>query len=162
MTAPSAPPAIVQAVLDRLYAARGVEDRAAETRGLAALAAPDDLSGLDLATGALAEAMARDERILVIGDYDADGATGTALAVRGLRRLGARDVHYLIPDRAREGYGLSAAIVARAATLEPRWILTVDNGINSLEGARAARERGLRLIITDQSVEVCQYCKYCH
>lgn len=71
MTARSAPTAIVEAVLDRLYAARGVGDRAAETRGLAALAVPDTLSGLEQATGALAEAIARGERILVIGDYDA-------------------------------------------------------------------------------------------
>ncbi len=149
MSARATPPAMVDAVLDRLYAARGVWDRAAEMPGLAALVAPDTLSGLDRATEALADAITKGERILVIGDYDADGATGTAAAVRGLRRLGARDVDYLIPDRAREGYGLSTAIVERAARLDPRWIVTVDNGINSLEGAQAARARGLRLIITD-------------
>ena len=149
MSARATPPAMVDAVLDRLYAARGVWDRAAEMPGLAALVAPDTLSGLDRATEALADAITKGERILVIGDYDADGATGTAAAVRGLRRLGARDVDYLIPDRAREGYGLSTAIVERAARLDPHWIVTVDNGINSLEGAQAARARGLRLIITD-------------
>lgn len=149
MSARPTPPAMVEAVLDRLYAARGVWDRAAEMSGLAALVAPDTLSGLDRATEALADALTKGERILVIGDYDADGATGTAAAVRGLRRLGARDVDYLIPDRSREGYGLSPAIVERAARLDPHWIVTVDNGINSLEGAQAARARGLRLIITD-------------
>ncbi|WP_298139160.1 single-stranded-DNA-specific exonuclease RecJ [Acidiferrobacter sp.] len=149
VTASLASHAGVEAVLDRIYAARGVADRRLETRGLAALAAPEALSGLAEATEALAQAIGRGERILVIGDYDADGATGTALAVRGLHRLGARDVHYLIPDRVREGYGLSPAIVERAATFDPHWIMTVDNGINSLDGARAARERGLHLIITD-------------
>lgn len=142
-------PEAVRAVLERVYAARGAPDWAKSEQGLEALAAPDGLQGLETAVEALAGALRNDERILVIGDYDADGATGTALAVRGLRRLGARDVHYLIPDRSREGYGLSPAIVARAAALEPRWIMTVDNGINSLEGAKAAQAIGLRLIVTD-------------
>ncbi len=142
-------PAVVQTVLDRVYAARGARDPAQEAAGLAALAGPDTLSGLEAAAEALAQAIAQGERILVIGDYDADGATGTALAVRGLRRLGARDVGFLIPDRSREGYGLSPAIVTRAAALGPRWIMTVDNGINSLEGAQTAKALGLRLIVTD-------------
>lgn len=142
-------PLAVRAVLERVYAARGAADWAQDERGLEALAGPETLKALEDAVKALAGALARDERILVIGDYDADGATGTALAVRGLRRLGARDVHYLIPDRSREGYGLSPAIVARAAALEPRWIMTVDNGINSLEGAQTAKALGLRLIVTD-------------
>lgn len=80
---------------------------------------------------------------------DADGATGTALAVRGLRLLGAAHVSYLIPDRAKEGYGLTPAIVARAAAFTPSWLMTVDNGINSVEGAAEAERLGMRLIITD-------------
>ncbi len=142
-------PVAVRTVLERVYAVRGAGDGAGDEHGLEALAPPDTLKALAEAVEALAGALARDERILVIGDYDADGATGTALAVRGLRRLGARDVDYLIPDRSREGYGLSPAIVARAAAFEPHWIMTVDNGINSLEGAQAAKARGLRLIVTD-------------
>ena len=80
---------------------------------------------------------------------DADGATGTALAVRGLRLLGAAHVSYLIPDRAKEGYGLTPAIVTRAAAFTPAWLMTVDNGINSVEGAILAERLGMRLIITD-------------
>jgi len=140
---------VVQAVLARLYQARGVSDLNEGERGLNDLLEPSAMLGLAEASEALASAIAQDESILVIGDYDADGATGTALAVKGLRRLGARRVSYLIPDRAREGYGLTCAIVERAAALRPTWVITVDNGINSLEGAALARERGMRLIITD-------------
>ncbi|HUW97740.1 MAG TPA: single-stranded-DNA-specific exonuclease RecJ [Acidiferrobacter sp.] len=140
---------IVTAVLTRLYAARGVFDRHEWEQGLADLLPPHAMLGLDHAAEALAGAIARAETILIVGDYDADGATGTALAVRGLRALGARDVRYLIPDRATEGYGLTAAIVTRAAAFAPTWLLTVDNGINSVEGAQTAKRLGMRLIITD-------------
>ena len=139
---------IVAGVMRRLYAARGVTDFSEFDAGLDRLLAPDML-GLPEAAGALVGAIMQDESILIIGDYDADGATGTALAVRGLARLGARHVSYLIPDRATEGYGLTPAIVARACASRPQWIVTVDNGINSVDGARAAAEAGVRLIITD-------------
>lgn len=150
MSAPGKPStAAVAAVLARLYAARGATDPREAEYGLEALAAPEALLGLEAASAALEGAIRRDESVLVIGDYDADGATGTALAVRGLRRLGARHVDYLIPDRAREGYGLTPAIVARAHGLRPQWLMTVDNGINSGEGVRAARAGGIPVIITD-------------
>nr|MDA8390011.1 DHH family phosphoesterase [Gammaproteobacteria bacterium] len=139
---------IVAAVMHRLYTARGVVDFGEFEASLDRLLAPD-LLGLPEAAQALAGAMAHDESILIIGDYDADGATGTALAMRGLARLGARRLSYLIPDRATEGYGLTPAIVARACMSRPQWIVTVDNGINSIDGARAAKEAGVRLIITD-------------
>ncbi|MHB8254352.1 MAG: single-stranded-DNA-specific exonuclease RecJ [Acidiferrobacter sp.] len=144
---PSEP--VVTGVLARLYAARGVYDLQEWDRSLADLLPPRSMLGLARAAEALAGAIARHEPILVVGDYDADGATGTALAVRGLRQLGARHVHYLIPDRAKEGYGLTPAIVTRAATFAPTWLVTVDNGINSLEGAQTAKQLGMRLIITD-------------
>ncbi len=139
----------VQAVLARLYAARGVADPVAPLEGLANLLDGQPMLGLQRAAEALALAIASRESILVIGDYDADGATGTALAVRGLRLLGATDVSYLIPDRAKEGYGLTPAIVARAAAFMPSWLMTVDNGINSVDGAAEAKRLGMRLIITD-------------
>lgn len=138
-----------RAVLARLYAARGVANLDQARKGLADLLDGESMLGLPQATEALASAIACAERILVIGDYDADGATGTALAVRGLRLLGAENVSYLIPDRAKEGYGLTPAIVARAAALRPSWLMTVDNGINSVDGALEAKRLGMRLIITD-------------
>jgi len=144
-----APNATVAAVLARLYAARGVFGLKECELGLADLLAPHAMLGLARAAEALAGAIARRETILIVGDYDADGATGTALAVRGLRALGACDVRYLIPDRATEGYGLTPAIVMRAAAFAPTWLVTVDNGMNSLEGAHAAKRLGMQLIITD-------------
>ncbi|MHB1567108.1 MAG: single-stranded-DNA-specific exonuclease RecJ [Acidiferrobacter sp.] len=140
---------VVEAVLRRIYAARGVTDAAEFEAGLDRLLAPGALLGLPAAAQALSDAIDAKERICVIGDYDADGATGTALALRGLTRLGATTVDYLIPDRATEGYGLTPAIVDRASRSRPVWLVTVDNGINSVEGADAAARRGMRLIITD-------------
>lgn len=140
---------VVAAVLRRLYAARGVTDDTEFDAGLDALLAPDALLGLAAAAQALAHAIDRCERICIVGDYDADGATGTALALRGLARLGATSLDYLIPDRATEGYGLTPAIVERAARRHPTWLVTVDNGINSVDGAQAAARLGMRLIITD-------------
>lgn len=136
-------------IIQRLYRARGLEDMAEFSMGLADLLPPDTLLGVESAAQALAAAITRGERIVIVGDYDADGATACAVAVRGLRRLGAQDVLYLIPDRAKEGYGLTPAIVARAAALHPQWLITVDNGINSQEGAACAAALGIRLIITD-------------
>ncbi len=140
--------AVVARVMERLYAARGVVDFSEFDAGLERLL-PPKMRGLPEAAALLAGAIEAGEPVLVIGDYDADGATGTALAVRGLRRLGAQDVDFLIPDRATEGYGLTPAIVARACARKPRWIMTVDNGINSLDGAHAAAAAGVGLIITD-------------
>ncbi len=138
-----------QAVLAHLYVARGVTDPLKPPEGLSALLDGQSMLGLQRAAEGLASAIAGAESILVVGDYDADGATGTALAVRGLRLLGAAHVSYLIPDRAKEGYGLTPAIVARAAAFAPSWLMTVDNGINSVEGAELAERLGMRLIITD-------------
>lgn len=143
------PDLVIQGVLKRLYASRGVLDPSEQEYGLADLLPAEPMLGLTRAAQALAHAITANESLLVVGDYDADGATGTALAVRGLSLLGARRVHYLIPDRAREGYGLTEAIVARAAHYTPDWLITVDNGINSIDGARAAKELGIRLIVTD-------------
>src|SRR6185312_12933650 len=100
------------------------------------------------ATELLAAAVARDARIIVAGDYDCDGAAGCAVAVRGLRRLGARNVGYVVPDRAVHGYGLTPALVATMQSA-PDLILTVDNGIASLAGIAAAKARGCGVVVTD-------------
>ncbi len=136
-------------VLRRVYAARGVlcgDD--AELR-LARLLSPDPLGGLAAATALLADAIARDAHIVVVGDFDCDGATGTALAVRGLRLLGARRVGYRVPHRIEHGYGLSPALVASMESLAPDLILTVDSGIACLAGVAAAKARGWKVLITD-------------
>ncbi|WIG55238.1 MAG: Single-stranded-DNA-specific exonuclease RecJ [Rhodanobacteraceae bacterium] len=141
-------PASVHPVLQRVYAARGVTCIDGLGHRLSGLLLPDALGGIGKAVDLLADAIARDRRIVVAGDYDCDGATGCAVAVRGLRMLGARNVGYVVPDRAVHGYGLTPALVA---TLQPApdLIVTVDNGIASLAGVAAAKARGCSVIVTD-------------
>jgi single-stranded-DNA-specific exonuclease len=136
-------------LLRRLYASRRMSAANELDLSLNQLPQPSRLSGMDAMAERLADAIARDLSVLVIGDYDADGATATAVAVRGLRALGLRRVAYLVPNRFEYGYGLTPEIVALAAERKPDLLLTVDNGISALEGAWAARERGMGLLITD-------------
>lgn len=136
-------------LLARVYAARGLVPADLARLRLTELAAPHSLGGLDRACERLAQAIDANRRICIVGDFDCDGATGTAVAVRGLRLLGARNVGYRVPHRAREGYGLSAALVESLASDPPDLIVTVDNGIASHAGVAAARERGIGVIVTD-------------
>src|SRR5690606_15196146 len=114
---------------------------------LDALLPPDALSGIDDAAELLAAHL--DGKILVVGDFDADGATSTALALLGLRAMGARHVDYLVPDRFRFGYGLTPEIVQLAVERHAELIVTVDNGISSIAGVAAARAAGMRVLVTD-------------
>lgn len=144
--------ASVPPLLGRVLAARGVASPDELAVDLARLLPPTRLKGMDAAVAVLVDAIETRRRILVIGDYDADGATSTALCMSLLRAFGA-DAAFLVPDRVKHGYGLSPAIVELAATRFPAGapgvILTVDNGISSNEGVSAARVRGLRVVITD-------------
>jgi len=135
-------------VLRRIYAARGVLPSELSLE-LKQLLPPAPLRGIEAAVAILQEALARREGIVIAGDYDADGATGTAVAVLGLRALGAAQVCYVVPDRFRMGYGLSPALAELAAASGARVLVTVDNGIASLAGVLRARELGLRVVITD-------------
>ena len=139
----------VPAVLQRIYAARGVLSPAEAELRLANLLPPDTLGQLDAAVALLAGAIARGARIVVVGDFDCDGATGTAVAVRGLRLLGATDVVYQVPHRHRHGYGLSPALVEDLVALAPDLVLTVDSGIACHAGVAAAKARGWRVLVTD-------------
>jgi single-stranded-DNA-specific exonuclease len=145
----------VTPVLARLLAARGVDDAAVLSPDMARLAPPDAMKDLGLAAGLLADAIARGERLCVVADYDCDGATACAVALRGLRMLGAApgQLDYLVPNRFEHGYGLSEAVVALAARHprlgRPDWLITVDSGIASLDGVEAARAAGMRVIVTD-------------
>lgn len=136
-------------VLRRIYAARGIASQADTEPRLASLLAPSQLGGLDAAVRLLHVALVDDARILVVGDFDADGATGTATAVRGLRLLGARNVGFRVPHRMTHGYGLSPELVADLGEARPDLLLTVDSGIACLRGVAAARAAGLRVIVTD-------------
>ncbi len=139
----------VHPVLRRVYAARGICDAREVHHALAGMAAPHLLGGLDAACTLLADAIARDARIVVVGDFDCDGATGTAVAVRGLRMLGARHVDYRVPNRFLHGYGLTPALVDTLVDPSPDLIVTVDNGVASLAGVAAARARGIAVLVTD-------------
>jgi single-stranded-DNA-specific exonuclease len=141
-------PASVHPRLQHVYAARGVATPRELGHRLSGLLLPDDLNGIAHAVDLLVAAIRDDARIVVAGDYDCDGATGCAVAVRGLRMLGARNVDYAVPDRAVHGYGLTPALVD---TLRPApdLIVTVDNGIASLAGVAAAGARGCKVIVTD-------------
>jgi len=136
-------------VLRRVYALRGVGDATELDLSLAALPDPAGLSGCVAAAERIVAAIEGGERIVVVGDYDADGATSSAVAVRGLRALGAADATFLVPNRFRNGYGLTPEVVDATAHLEPRVLVTVDNGISSLAGAEAARAAGIDLLVTD-------------
>ena len=142
-------PEQVPTVLQRIYAARGVIRAQDIELKLADLLPPDTLGGLDAAVALLAQAIARQARILVVGDFDCDGATGTAVAVRGLRLLGAENVGYRVPNRAIHGYGLSPALVEEMVDAAPGLLLTVDNGIACLAGVDVAKARGWQVLVTD-------------
>jgi single-stranded-DNA-specific exonuclease len=139
-------------VLARLLAARGVEAPAEIDDRLEGLLAPDAMKGLSQAAALLADAIAAGDKLCIVADYDCDGATACAVAVRGLRMLGAR-VDYLVPNRFEHGYGLTEPVVALASRHprlgKPDWLITVDSGIASVDGVDAARELGMRVIVTD-------------
>lgn len=139
----------IHPVLRRVYAARAIDSIDELDYSLDTLLPPSLLGGMDKAVALLQAAIIERQRILVVGDFDADGATSCALSLRALRALGAADVHYLVPNRFEYGYGLTPEIVAVAAEQEPDLIMTVDNGISSIEGVAAAREQGIRVLITD-------------
>ena len=136
-------------LLQRIYGGREVREANELDRSLSRLPAPSLLTGMDIMTDHLLNALLRQRHVMVIGDYDADGATATAVAVRGLRALGLNRVSYLVPNRFEYGYGLTPEIVALAAPQKPDILLTVDNGISSIEGVEAAHQRGIRVLITD-------------
>ncbi len=136
-------------VLARVYAARGVTSSEELDYRLAHLLPDETLRGIEAAVALLVDALERRRHILIVGDFDADGATGCAVAVSGLRLLGAEQVDYLVPDRFRFGYGLTPEIVEVAAGREPDLLITVDNGTSSVAGVDAANARGIAVIITD-------------
>lgn len=140
-------------LLARLFAARGVTTSDELDDALGRLLPPDTMSGAREAARQLADAMAARQRICIVADYDCDGATACAVGVRGLRLLGAPlgfdSVGYLVPDRVVDGYGLTPAIARRVKDSGADVLVTVDNGIASVEGVRTARELGLRVVVTD-------------
>lgn len=142
-------PATLHPVLRRVLATRGVVSPAQIEYSLQRLSSYQALSGIEAAVRLLVDAVETRKRILVVADFDADGATSCALAVRGLRALGAYEVGYVVPNRFEYGYGLTPEIVTVAARHAPDLLVTVDNGISSMAGVAEARRHGIRVLITD-------------
>ena len=142
-------PESIPPLLRRVYAARGATTPELAQPRLASLLPPDTLHGLEAATALLADAIAGDRHIVVVGDFDCDGATACATGVRGLRMLGARRVSHAVPNRMVHGYGLSPALVEELAALQPDLLLTVDHGIACHAGIEAARARGWQVVVSD-------------
>lgn len=142
----------VHPLLARLYAARGIQDAATLDASLAQLlppTGPNGLKGIEAAAVLLADAMAANKKLCIVADYDCDGATACAVALRGLRLLGAKHVSYIVPDRVVDGYGLTPPIAERVKASGADVLITVDNGIASVEGVATARKLGLQVLVTD-------------
>lgn len=136
-------------ILQRVYANRGVSDPTELEMSIQHIIPPEQLLGIDQAAALLFQKISEQETIIIVGDYDADGATSTAVAMRGLQGVGASDVHYFVPNRFEFGYGLTPEIVDLCSDLSPSLIITVDNGISSIEGIRHARDLGIDVLVTD-------------
>src|SRR5258708_843835 len=134
--------------LARLFAARGLARAEELATTLQSLVAPERLSHIDEAARLLADCIERGERLLIVADYDADGATACAVGVKALRAMGAK-VEYLVPNRFEHGYGLTPEIVREAAERKPDLLITVDNGIAAVEGIDEAARLGMRVLVTD-------------
>ena len=143
------PMAGLHPLLDRIFSARGIRHATELKHSLGELPSPSLFKGMDVAVERLLRALDRKESILVLGDYDADGATASVLAMLALRSLGASKVNYLVPNRFEYGYGLSPEIARVAIDMSPSLVITVDNGISSIEGVRVLRDGGIDVIVTD-------------
>ncbi|NRA20425.1 MAG: single-stranded-DNA-specific exonuclease RecJ [Oceanospirillaceae bacterium] len=135
--------------LAKVYAARGITDQAQLGRSLKDLLPDSGLKDINQAAKRIVEAISQDQKIIIIGDFDCDGATSTVVLLLGLRMMGAANVDYLIPNRFEFGYGLSPEIVEVAALDDPALIITVDNGVSSIEGVDRANQLGIDVVVTD-------------
>lgn len=136
-------------LLDRLYRARRIQNTKELDRTLKSMLNPNQLYGIDQAVNLLVEAYQQQQKIVIVGDFDADGATSTALSVLALRQLGFSDVDYLVPNRFEQGYGLSIPVAEMAIEKGVQLLMTVDNGVSSFEGIAFLKEKGIRVLVTD-------------
>ncbi len=135
--------------LAKVYAARGVTNQRQLGRSLSDLLPDSELKDIEVATERVARAIINAEKIIIVGDFDCDGATSTAVLLLGLRMMGASGADYLVPNRFEYGYGLSPEIVEVAAQDNPQLIITVDNGVSSIEGVQKAKSLGIDVVVTD-------------
>lgn len=142
-------PESLDPLLRQIYANRGITSETQLERSLKGLLHYQDLNGIDVAISLLVEALKLQSRIVIVGDFDADGATSTSLAIKALRQMGFQQVSYHIPNRFDDGYGLSPQVVHDVAKKGADLIITVDNGISSFDGVDVAHEYGIRVLVTD-------------
>jgi len=142
-------PQSIEPLLRRIYISRGIESEQQLEKSARALHSYQQFAGIDAAVELLFAAIQEQKRIIVVGDFDADGATSSALSVLALRMLGSNNVDYLVPNRFEDGYGLSPEVVDQAIDIGAEVIMTVDNGVSSIEGVRYAKEKGLKVLVTD-------------
>ncbi|HHF2905285.1 TPA: single-stranded-DNA-specific exonuclease RecJ [Vibrio diabolicus] len=142
-------PDSIPSILKRIYINRGITDPAQLETSARGLHSYQKLGGIEQAVELLFQAIKEQKRIIVVGDFDADGATSSALSVLALRMLGSHNVDYLVPNRFEDGYGLSPEVVDQALELGAEMIMTVDNGVSSIEGVRYAKENGITVLVTD-------------
>ncbi|PKM10052.1 MAG: single-stranded-DNA-specific exonuclease RecJ [Gammaproteobacteria bacterium HGW-Gammaproteobacteria-3] len=136
-------------VLQRIFISRGISSPEQLNRSLSQLPSPDSLTGIKPMVEHLALALALQQRISIVADFDADGATSCAVAIKGLHLLGAKQLNFIVPNRFEYGYGLTPEIVELARQQQPDVLITVDNGISSIEGVNAAKALGMKVLITD-------------
>lgn len=136
-------------LIQRIYRARGIENASQIDYSLKHLSHADAMPGINEAASLIIQAAGRQEKIYIVGDFDADGATATALMLRVLRQLGVTNIHYIVPNRFDYGYGLSEPLVDELARHNCQFIITVDNGISSHAGVKRARQLGMKVVITD-------------
>jgi len=139
----------IHPVLRQVYLNRGITQQQQLDRTLKNLPSFQSLSGIDSDVRIISDAIQSNKKILIVADFDADGATSCAVAIRGLRLLGAQHVDFVVPDRFKFGYGLTPEIVDVALKKKPDLIITVDNGISSVEGVAHATANGCQVIVTD-------------
>ncbi len=136
-------------LLDRIYRSRGIASEAELNYALKYMLPPSLLTHLEQATALLIEAYHQQKRIVIVGDFDADGATSIAVAVFALRQLGFQSVDFLVPDRFEQGYGLSVSVAQDALDKQAQLVITVDNGVSSLEGVDYLKQHQVQVIVTD-------------
>ncbi len=136
-------------VLKRIYANRQINNLSQIDYSLDRLINYNELKGIDAAANIVADAVINNQAILIVGDYDADGATSSALVVRALNSFAATNVNYLVPNRFEYGYGLTPEIVKVASEFSPQVLITVDNGISSIDGVNAAKQNNIKVVVTD-------------
>ncbi|MCD9514113.1 single-stranded-DNA-specific exonuclease RecJ [Photobacterium carnosum] len=139
----------IPAILQRIYASRGITNDAELERGAKGLLNYNQLYGMADAVALLVTALTNNTRIIIVGDFDADGATSSALSVLALKMLGCRNVDYLVPNRFDDGYGLSPEVAQQAIDRGAELIMTVDNGVSSIDGVAAAKAQGVQVLVTD-------------